>query len=77
MVVVKNGLQPGDQLVVRGHRDLRDGNLVKITETATAADGTTDGDPVDVIGEGAGARVRATDGQGDQTLGDGSVEASQ
>jgi len=45
LVVVRGGLEPGDRLVVRGHRELRDGSLVKITETATAADGSVSGDP--------------------------------
>ena len=37
MVVVDRGLEPGEQLVVRGQRDLRDGSLVAVTETATDA----------------------------------------
>ncbi|MEN8008522.1 MAG: efflux RND transporter periplasmic adaptor subunit [Candidatus Krumholzibacteriota bacterium] len=58
MVVVTNGLKPGDRLVVRGHRDLRDGSLVRVTETATAADGTLDGDPTEVYGAGSGTRIQ-------------------
>lgn len=45
LVQVLSGLQTGDRLVVRGQRELRDGSLVKITETATAADGSIPGDP--------------------------------
>ncbi len=45
LVLVRSGLQAGDLLVVRGHRELRDGSLVKITETSTAADGSISGDP--------------------------------
>ena len=45
LVVVRGGLQSGDRLVVRGHRELRDGSLVNVTETATAADGSISGDP--------------------------------
>jgi membrane fusion protein (multidrug efflux system) len=55
MVVVTQGLQAGDQLVVRGHRDLVDGSLVKITERATAANGSLDSDPGIISGTGLGA----------------------
>ena len=54
LVLVKSGLEPGDRLVVRGHRELRDGSLVKVTETASEADGSMAGDPE---GVGAGAEV--------------------
>lgn len=57
MVVVRSGLAPGDRLVVRGQRDLREGNLVHVTETATASDGTTPDDPANVAGARAGARI--------------------
>ena len=39
LVVVVSGLAVGDRLVVRGHRDLVEGALVRITETATGRDG--------------------------------------
>ncbi|MBU8870719.1 MAG: efflux RND transporter periplasmic adaptor subunit [Gemmatimonadales bacterium] len=51
LVVVEKGLESGDQLVVRGHRDLRDGSLVKVTETSVAIDGSLTGDP-DHLGVG-------------------------
>ena len=56
LVVVKKGLQPGDHLVVRGHRALRDSSLVRITETATRQDGLLPGDP-DFLAESSGAVV--------------------
>jgi len=73
MVVVREGLAPGEQLVVRGHRDLRDGSLVRVTETATAADGTMPDDPANVAGTQAGTRIQDQD----NALSDGSVEATQ
>jgi len=73
MVVVRAGLAPGENLVVRGHRDLRDGSLVRVTETATAADGTMPDDPANVAGTQAGPR----NNEQDQALSDGSVEATQ
>ena len=45
LVVVTSGLAAGDRVVVRGHRDLVEGALVQITETATARDGGMAGDP--------------------------------
>lgn len=55
MVVVTAGLHAGEQLVVRGHRDLVDGALVHITEQSTAANGSLDTDPAVVNGTGLGA----------------------
>lgn len=60
MVVVTQGLDLGDRLVVRGHRDLRDGSLVRITETAETADGATAADPVVVTGAGIDSRDTVT-----------------
>jgi membrane fusion protein (multidrug efflux system) len=77
MVVVREGLKPGEKLVVRGHRDLRDGNLVQVTETATAADGSIAGDPTDITGQEAGSRIPNAIDDDDGTLGDSNVEASQ
>lgn len=71
MVVVLEGLAAGEQLVVRGHRDLRNGSLVRVTETATAADGTMPDDPANVASGQAGGRIH----ESDNTLSDGSVEA--
>jgi len=47
MVVAASGLAPGDRVVVRGHRDLVEGALVRVTETATGRDGSMAGDPAD------------------------------
>lgn len=77
MVVVRAGLQPGDQLVVRGHRDLRNGNLVRITEEATSADGTIETDPGDVIGAGSGSRIKDEGGSPAENLKDENVEAGR
>lgn len=54
MVVVTAGLAAGEQLVVRGQRDLVDGGPVTVTETATAADGSLASDP-QAFGAGAAA----------------------
>lgn len=45
LVVVTSGLAVGDRVVVRGHRDLVEGALVQIMETATERDGGLAGDP--------------------------------
>ena len=77
MVVVRGGLEPGDQLVVRGHRDLRDGSLVRITETASARDGSTADDPAEVLGSGSGTRIQDQgDGSG-KSLSSTKAEAGQ
>jgi hypothetical protein len=73
MVVVLEGLAAGEQLVVRGHRDLRDGSLVRVTETATTADGTMPDDPANVAADQAGGRIH----ESGNTLSEGSVEAPQ
>ncbi len=57
MVIVAEGLAAGERLVVRGQRDLRDGSLVTVTETASAADGSLPGDPAEVTADGAGTRI--------------------
>lgn len=57
MVVVESGLAPGDLLVVRGQRELRDGALVAVTEMATATDGSRPEDPAEATAAGAGTRV--------------------
>ena len=62
MVVVESGLAPGEKLVVRGQRDLRDGALVRVTETTTATDGSLPGDPAGATAAGAGTRVGADGG---------------
>jgi len=73
MVVVLEGLAAGERLVVRGHRDLRDGSLVRVTETATTADGTMPDDPANVAADQAGGRIH----ESGNTLSEGSVEATQ
>ncbi len=52
MVMVTEGLRPGDLLAVRGQRDLDDRVPVIIQETATAPDGSMPGDPEVVRGDG-------------------------
>jgi membrane fusion protein (multidrug efflux system) len=54
LVAVIEGLAAGERLVVRGQREVVDGALVAVTETATRRDGTLEGDP-DVVGEAASA----------------------
>ncbi len=76
MVIVTDGLVKGDQLVVRGHRDLRDGSLVKITEKAETADGATAGDPAALTGADVGSRVPARSGSA-SAVNDADVEAGQ
>lgn len=62
MVVVRDGLEPGDRLVVRGQRDLREGALVNVTEVATAPDGSREGDPAGISGSATGSRIGGDDG---------------
>jgi membrane fusion protein (multidrug efflux system) len=45
MVVITDGLLPGERLVVRGQRELRPGALVVVQEEATARDGSVATDP--------------------------------
>jgi len=52
LVSVEQGLQVGDQLVVRGHRDLSDSSLVVIQERSTRPDGTLPSDPEEVTRTG-------------------------
>lgn len=52
MVAVTRGLETGDRLVVRGHRDLVDGALVAVVEEARTRDGGREGDPAETA-EGA------------------------
>jgi len=74
MVQVADGVTVGDRLVVRGHRDLRDGSLVRITEIAERADGTTSSDPDIVTGTEIAPRVPIAAGNS-SAGGDGSPEA--
>ncbi|MBK7770627.1 MAG: hypothetical protein IPI48_08855 [bacterium] len=57
LVVVREGLRAGEKLVVRGQRELSEGSLVTVTETATAPDGTVPGDPAAVRSQCAATRV--------------------
>ena len=59
LVIVRSGLRHGDQLVVRGHRDLVEGALVRVTETATARDGGLGTDPLDAREMSAAPRIDA------------------
>ena len=59
MVAVRSGVEVGDLLVVRGQRELRDGNLVAITERVTYGDGSGDQDPGVIKAASAGTRVGA------------------
>ncbi len=56
MVIVESGLSAGEQLVVRGQRELIDGALVRITERTEAADGTLPTDPAEVTEAASGVR---------------------
>lgn len=62
LVAVIAGLQAGDRLVVRGQRELQDGSLVRITEVATAPDGSVPQDPQEVRATTAGPRLDAQPG---------------
>lgn len=55
MVIVTGGLVAGDLLVVRGHRELVDNSLVKVTEKSAAKDGSIESDPQVTGGNGSGA----------------------
>jgi membrane fusion protein, multidrug efflux system len=60
MVAVTTGLAPGDQLVVRGQRELQDGSLVTVTEAVGYGDGTSADDPAIIRAPAAGTRVVET-----------------
>ncbi len=60
MVAVTSGLAPGEQLVVRGQRDVQDGSLVTVTETVGYGDGTSNDDPAIIRAQAAGTRVVET-----------------
>jgi RND family efflux transporter MFP subunit len=53
MVIVTTGLARGEELIVRGQRDVADGALVAITERSERRDGSMDGDPPEVREEGS------------------------
>ncbi len=57
MVAVRQGLEPGELLVVRGQRDLQDGNLVNINERVAYGDGTAPDDPDVIRASSASTRV--------------------
>ncbi len=59
MVTVDGGLKAGDNLVVRGHRSLRDSSLVKITEISPRSDGMMVEDSAVLLQESA-----TTEGEG-------------
>ncbi len=45
MVVVEQGLRAGERVVVRGHRELREGSAVLVQQVAESPDGTIAADP--------------------------------
>ncbi len=45
LTVVNAGLHQGDRLIVRGHRDVRPGCLISVTEESEQRDGTNSTDP--------------------------------
>lgn len=51
MVEVTAGLAVGDSLIVRGQRELRDGNLVTVVEVAESPDGSLASDPQAIRGQ--------------------------
>lgn len=59
MVTVDSGLSQGDKLVVRGHRSLREGSLIKVTETSTRSDGMMPDDSAVLLQEST-----TTEGEG-------------
>ncbi len=63
MVSVEEGLAPGDTLIVRGQRALRDGNRIAITEWSDAPDGSLPSDPGVVHGGTADPASGARDGR--------------
>lgn len=48
LVIVERGLEAGDRLIVRGHRELVDGAKVLVQEEATGTDGGMGTDPSEV-----------------------------
>lgn len=77
MVVVRGGLEPGDLLVVRGQRDLREGSLVRVTETASDRDGSTANDPAEVLGSGSGTRIQDQEDDTGNSLTGSKLEAGK
>lgn len=65
MVIVREGLVPGDRLVVRGQRDLREGVRVQVTEVATAPDGSLPSDPAGLTVDTTGPRIEGGAGHTD------------
>jgi RND family efflux transporter MFP subunit len=63
MVAVKQGLEAGDLLIVRGQRALRDGGLVNITERVAYGDGTTPDDPEAIRASSAETRITVEAGR--------------
>jgi len=59
MVLVLSGLAEQERLVVRGQRDLIEGALVKVTETAAGGDGSSSGDPDQIRDEDSRVRPHA------------------
>lgn len=57
---VTSGLRDGEELIVRGQRELSDGSLVTVQERATNPDGTLDSDPAAVRADHAFAPASGT-----------------
>ncbi len=63
MVVVTRGVRTGDRLIVRGQRDVLDGDAVQVQEVSRDPDGTMDHDPEE-IRHSAGVSRHASDDAG-------------
>jgi len=57
MVIVRDGLEAGDQLIVRGQRELGDGSPIIVQEETDSPDGSLQSDPPQVRADD-GARAR-------------------
>jgi len=66
MVAVLEGLAPGDSLVVRGQREVREGGRVRVTQLADRTDGSRTDDPQEIGQDEAGSRIRAAEPSGEQ-----------
>ena len=61
MVVVTDGLEAGERLIVRGQRQIHDGSAVQVQEEATSPDGSISTDPPDATEIGAGPDVGSSE----------------
>ena len=51
-VVVRSGLKPGDRLIVAGHRDLAEGDRVRVVETVSTPTSAPAGAEAEAGGSG-------------------------